>query len=82
VWAPDAFLREQKVLLPLGMPASGRWDGAFRRSNQRAKEHGFRNRSIAQTAADTLAWDRTRDQGTTMSRALTATREAELIALL
>jgi 2'-hydroxyisoflavone reductase len=79
VWAPDKFLRENQVNLPLGLPASGRWDGVFRRSNARAKVAGFRNRSISETAVDTLAWERGREEE---SRNLSASREAELLALL
>jgi 2'-hydroxyisoflavone reductase len=82
MWAPDAVLREQGVFLQLAMPSSGRWDGAFRRSNKRATAEGFRNRGLVELAADTLEWDRSRDQATTMQGQLTAEREAELLSLL
>ncbi|MHB8464535.1 MAG: NAD-dependent epimerase/dehydratase family protein [Acidimicrobiales bacterium] len=82
VWAPDALLRQHNVALPLSVPASGKWDGVFRRSNTRARALGFRNRSIADTAADMLGWDRTRDQESTSQRMLTPEREAEVLALV
>ena len=48
--------------LPLVLPADGGWDGFFRRSSERARAAGFRHRPIAETAADVLAWDRSRGE--------------------
>jgi 2'-hydroxyisoflavone reductase len=82
VWAPDQVLRDQKIWLQLMMPASGKWDGIFQHSNERAKADGFHNRSLSALAADTLAWDRTRDQETTMTNLLSPEREKEILALI
>jgi len=82
VWAPETFLAEHKVALPLALPSSGAWDGVFLRSHERANAHGLRNRSIVETAADTLGWDYTRDWSATMSQMLSVDREAELLELL
>ena len=46
------------AMLPLTLPPDGSMDGIFRISNERAKAAGLRNRSLEETAADTLAWDR------------------------
>ena len=81
VWAPEPLLRQEGVTLPLAMPASGKWDGVFRRANDRAAALGLRNRPLTETAADMLAWDRTRDQEATSARMLTPQREAEVVAL-
>jgi 2'-hydroxyisoflavone reductase len=82
IWAPGRFLRDHEVTLPLSLPSTGTWDGIFMRANDRAKSLGFANRSIAETAADTLAWDRTRDQDATMQGLLSADREVELVGLI
>jgi 2'-hydroxyisoflavone reductase len=82
VWAPGQLLRAHRVSLPLSVPAKGSWDGVFRRSNARARAEGFRNRPFVDTAADTLAWDRTRDAGVPIKNAPTAEQEAEILALL
>ena len=81
VWAPDKLLREHQVALPLSTPASGRWDGVFRRSNERAKKLGFHNRSIAETAADTFAWEDGRDNSARDADNLSPEKEAEVLAL-
>ena len=82
VWAPGKVLRDNGVNLQLSTPAKGTWDGVFRRSNERAKALGFRNRSLAELAADTLAWDRTRDQEATAARMLDPGLEAQVLAKL
>ena len=82
VWAPEKVLSDNGVTLQLAMPANGSWDGTFRRSNQRGKDRGFRNRPIAELAADTLEWDRTRDQARTGAKMVTEAQEAQVLALL
>jgi 2'-hydroxyisoflavone reductase len=81
-WVGDAFLRERvgeelETELPL-------WDidfqGLHRYDLSKAAASGLRNRPIAETIADTLAWDRTRDQEVPMRAGLTPAREAELLA--
>jgi 2'-hydroxyisoflavone reductase len=81
VWTPEEFLREHQVNVQLALPASGEMDGIFRISNERGKANGLRNRSLTDTAADTLAWDKTRGDSE-MPGSPTAEREAELLAKL
>jgi 2'-hydroxyisoflavone reductase len=81
VWAPEPFLREHDVNLQLNLPTSGAYEGVFQISNRRGKDAGLHNRPLIETAADTLAWDRTRG-GAGMDGSPTAEREAELLAKL
>lgn len=59
-WVDEAVLREHQVRLPLHVPSQANLDGIFRCSPDRAVAAGLSNRPIVETAADTLAWDRTR----------------------
>lgn len=63
VWATEEFLAESEVALPLALPANGSYDGLFQASGQAALAAGLVNRSLVETARDTLAWDRTRADG-------------------
>jgi 2'-hydroxyisoflavone reductase len=81
-WVGEAFAKERtgddlESELPL-------WDidvqGLHRYDLSRATGAGLRNRPFGETVADTLAWDRTRDQDVPMRAGLTPEREAELLA--
>jgi 2'-hydroxyisoflavone reductase len=61
VWVSEAFMREHKAYVPLYLPSAMGVDGLFRGSIDRALAHGFRNRPLAETAADTRAWDQGRE---------------------
>ncbi|MDQ1439311.1 MAG: hypothetical protein QOK43_2940 [Acidimicrobiaceae bacterium] len=79
-WVDEPFLRERETHVPLYIPSGMGIDGLFRCSPAKAESHGFRNRPIVETAADTLAWDRTRDQSVPMAGVPTPEEEARLIA--
>ena len=81
VWATDQQLRDHNVTLPFVMPSNGRWDGNQRRSNDRAKAAGFRNRALVETAAEVLAWDRANHQTGSVAGP-TPEREAEALAAI
>jgi hypothetical protein len=74
-----AFLREEKVMLPLLLPADGSYDGLFQRGMDRSKAAGFVHRSLVDTARDTLAWDNDRGRPD-MAMVPDSGREAEVIA--
>jgi 2'-hydroxyisoflavone reductase len=63
-WVPADFLATQKVgewiNMPVWVPPSGETLGFTRRSNARAVAKGLTFRPLAVTAADTLAWQKTR----------------------
>jgi 2'-hydroxyisoflavone reductase len=87
VWAPMAFLQENKVSpwgdMPVWMPGQGESFGFHRRDVSRATAAGLTYRPLAVTAADTLAWFRGlpgREAG--LRAGLTPEREAELLARL
>jgi 2'-hydroxyisoflavone reductase len=80
-WVDEDFLSERKQHLPLFLPTKMNIDGLFRCSPARAEAHGFRNRPIEETAADTLAWDRTRDQAAGMEGTPSPEDEAALLAV-
>jgi 2'-hydroxyisoflavone reductase len=61
VWVDEDFMKEHQAYVPLYLPRAIDRDGLFQCSSAKALAHGFRNRPIGDTAADTLAWDRTRD---------------------
>jgi 2'-hydroxyisoflavone reductase len=81
-WVGEAFAKERtgddlESEVPL-------WDidfqGLHRYDLSKATGAGLRNRPFGETVADTLAWDRTRDQDVPMRAGLTPEREAELLA--
>jgi 2'-hydroxyisoflavone reductase len=63
VWAPTAFLEQQKVSawadMPVWIPAEGDTAGASRRTNRKAIGAGLSFRPLDVTARETLAWFRT-----------------------
>ena len=62
---------------PLVLPDAS-WDVMFRRSAARARANGLTATSLEQTAADVLAWDRTRGLPA-LSVGLTLADEARLL---
>lgn len=80
-WVDEGFLLAHEVgpfmELPLWVPASS--DGFMSIDCRRAHAAGLRHRPLAEIAADTLVWDRTRPAGERKA-GLTAEREAELLA--
>ena len=82
VWVPEAFVAEHEIPFPLFVPSAAGVDNIFEASSAAAEAAGLRNRPIVETAADTLAWDRTRpDQSTMGPGTLADDREAELLDL-
>ncbi|HVF74213.1 MAG TPA: NAD-dependent epimerase/dehydratase family protein [Acidimicrobiales bacterium] len=77
-WVDESFLREQRVRMPLYVPSHAQLDGVFRCSPAKALAAGLHNRPVTETAADTLAWDRTRGD-TAMEGAPTPEQEAALL---
>jgi 2'-hydroxyisoflavone reductase len=69
VWVDDTFLEAYDVRYPRPphWPTAMGADSCMRASVGRAVAAGLRNRSLVETAADTLAWDRTRDWSVPMS---------------
>lgn len=67
VWADDAWLLGEGLQpwtdLPLWLPDSPEWAGADAISVARAVAQGLTLRLLAQTVADTLAWDKTLTDG-------------------
>ncbi|MBA3655503.1 MAG: NAD-dependent epimerase/dehydratase family protein [Actinobacteria bacterium] len=83
-WVDEGWLAEQKVgywvELPLWLPGGEGYDGLSAVDVSRAINAGLTFRSLADTSAATLEWDRTRGGGG-MDAQLSAGREAELLAL-
>ncbi len=77
---PFEVLKEHDVpWLPLVLPPDGGHDGLFRRSHERSRAAGLVHRSLEETAADTLAWDRERGEPE-MAGVPDRAKEAEVIA--
>jgi 2'-hydroxyisoflavone reductase len=80
-WVTRSFLDERKVQpweeLPLWIPE---YPGFNSFDASRAVAAGLETRSAEATVADTLAWDREREQGWPMKAGLHPDREAELLA--
>ena len=82
VWVPESFVAEHQIPFPLYLPTEAGIDNIFEASSSAAEAAGLRNRPIVETAADTLAWDRTRpDQSSMGPGTLAPEREAELLDL-
>ena len=82
VWVPESFVAEHEIPFPLHLPSAAGIDNIFEASSAAVAAGLLQNRSIVETAADTLAWDRTRpDQASMGPGTLSAEREAELLAL-
>ena len=80
VWVPEAFVAEHQIPFPLYLPSAAGIDNIFEASSAAAEAAGLRNRPIVETAADTLAWDRTRpDQATMGPGTLSPEREADVL---
>lgn len=78
-WVDEGFVAEHDVPLPLHLPTAERADGLFRASCAKAERAGLRNRSLVDTATDTLAWDRIRGDAP-LRGMLDRDREAALLA--
>jgi 2'-hydroxyisoflavone reductase len=79
VTVTDDFLDEHAVpALPLVLPRGAGLEGLFRRSAERARAAGLRQRPLEDTAVDTLHWDRERG-APAMERYLSPEREAEVL---
>ncbi len=79
VWVDEAIVAKQKAPFPLYLNSRANIDGLFQASSAKAEAAGFRNRPILETVADTLAWDRTRDQSTMAPGSPTPEQEADLL---
>jgi 2'-hydroxyisoflavone reductase len=87
VWAPSAFLEENKVSpwgdMPVWIPGQRETFGFHRRDIRRAIAAGLTYRPLPLTAADTLAWLRSSPERRAKLRAgLTPEREADLLTKL
>lgn len=79
IWLDEQFVAEHKAPFPLYLPSAAGVDGLFEASAAEAEAAGLHNRPIIDTAADTLGWDRRRDQSAMGPGTLTPEREAELL---
>jgi 2'-hydroxyisoflavone reductase len=87
VWAGDDFLKQEKVgewmELPLWIPDESEDNKGFMQMDcSKAFNAGLKIRPLAETIADTLAWDQTRPMDGTRKSGLKESREAELLHLL
>ncbi|HEX7707617.1 MAG TPA: NAD-dependent epimerase/dehydratase family protein [Thermoanaerobaculia bacterium] len=86
-WVPASFLAEQKVApwsdMPVWIPPQDEYAGFGNRSNRKAIAAGLTFRSLADTAASTLAWHESRpaERKATLRAGLKPEREAEVLAL-
>ena len=82
-WVPDAFLKANDAdsfsLLPFYIPASPDTDGLMTASLAKALGQGLTFRPLADTIADTLAWDKTRPADVLLQVGMTLERERELL---
>jgi len=85
VWAPTAFLEQQKLLesgeIPIWAPPVGEFAGAGLVSSARAVAKGLRFRTLDTTVRDTLAWHAKRPaaEQQKLRAGLTTEREAQLL---
>jgi 2'-hydroxyisoflavone reductase len=83
VWAPQAFLAERRLRLPLDILLSDQHDGIYRVANDRALAAGLVNRALVDTASEVLQWDRGREQKRLrVKRGVSPKREASLLEIL
>lgn len=84
VYAPPSFFTEQGTeswqILPIFMPKTEEDRGTVNVS--RAVANGLTFRTLAETVADTLAWDKTRTDENAYKNSLARDKEAELLAAL
>lgn len=82
-WIPDEFLVEKQVggwmEMPLWVPNGGA-DGLFSTVIDKAVADGLTFRPIAETVADTIAWDKTRPADREWRAGLKADKEATILA--
>src|SRR5436190_9583119 len=81
-WAPEDVLTKENVALPLALPASGGLDQMYRIANDRAKAAGLVVTPLADVAAATLGWDRTREQSAALSVGPAADAERAVLGKL
>ncbi len=89
-WVPADFMAAQGVRgwrhMPVWMPPTGATGGFMSRNNNRAVAAGLTFRPLSITAADTLAWNKTRTEAELKSLAdgaiagIPAAKEAEVLA--
>lgn len=83
-WVEDAFLLERQVgpwmELPLWLPSGSDHSGMMDADTAKAAAAGLRQRPLAETVRDTLAWDRTRPADLERRAGMKPEREAELLA--
>ncbi len=85
-WVPASFLEAQKVdpwsHMPVWIPPAGEYAGFGSRSNRKALEAGLTFRSLADTAATTLAFHESRpaERQAKLRAGLTPEREKEVLA--
>ncbi len=84
VWMDDDFLVKNEVKpwteLPLWIPESDRnFTGFMQFDCRKAFDSGLTSRPVAETIADTLAWDATREASVAHTGGLLPDREAELL---
>jgi 2'-hydroxyisoflavone reductase len=87
VWAPTAFLKENRISpwsdMPVWIPGQGETFGFHRRDIRRAIAAGLTHRPLSLTAADTLAWLRTYpERPASLCAGLIPEREADLLTKL
>jgi 2'-hydroxyisoflavone reductase len=82
-WVPEDFLAEQQVKVWSELPAWSPGEPLMFVSVTKAVEGGLTFRPLAVTAADTIAWDKSRPEADRAKRAagLTRARESEVLAL-
>lgn len=83
-WVPWKVLEEHEVApwsqLPAWVPGESDDIGIHMVDNAKAVAAGYTSRPIAETVADTLAWDRNRDWSQPMRAGLDREREREVLA--
>ncbi len=79
-WAPEGFLEERKVKMPLTVAGTGEKDARYRISGDKAQAAGLLVRNLSVTASDLLAWERANPKAERARPGLSAAREDELLA--
>jgi len=78
-WVDEEWAGEREFRVPMHIPAGAGVDGLFRASSAKAEAAGLVNRSIVETAADTLAWDQSRGVESPLKGTPSAEQEAALV---
>lgn len=82
-WVSDTFLKDNDAdstrLLPFYVPASSDMAGLMTASIAKAQAQGLTFRPLAQTIADTLAWDKTRPADVPLKVGMPPEQERELL---